>query len=112
MFSSKKIKKETPLLARDFHQVDKIMENLEEIKSKKIKIYQAITDYIICLEDTLESTTDKSEEVQLRREIEALKRERKKFYVPSLLSMNLENNHKRVLMKRKNKNKKVGNTNE
>lgn len=77
----------TCVLATDFSQVDKEMEIWKEKRDAKSTIYIAFRDYIICLENSLEHETDSYKRYLIEKEIKKVKKEQKKYCVPSVLEI-------------------------
>lgn len=73
------------VLATDFRNVNQSMEDWQVQREKKGNIYKAFSEYILCLEDSLEREEDSYKRYLLEQEIKALKKEQKKYYVPSML---------------------------
>lgn len=69
----------------------------EMIKNdKKRKIYSAFSEYIFLLEELLEKETESYQRYLLFSEIEKLKMEREKYYVPSIFeSVRLDLSHEK-----------------
>lgn len=82
-----KRKENCSLLETDFKQVEKDMELWQEKREKKGAIYYAFSEYILCLENSLEHETDSYKRYLIEKEIKELKKEQKKYYVPSILEM-------------------------
>lgn len=78
---------ENCILATDFSKVNKQMEIWEEKRDKKGDIYQAFGEYIFCLESSLEYEEDSYQKHLIKKEIKKLKKEQKKYYVPSVLEV-------------------------
>lgn len=93
---------------------------------KKRNIYNAFSDYIICLEKTLNTETNPYKISLIKDEISKLRIEQQKYYVPSILERavyneNKDNNSlekssfslvKQIKANFNHKNRKSGNNNE
>lgn len=93
---------------------------------KKRNIYNAFSDYIICLEKTLDTETNPYKISLIKDEISKLRIEQQKYYVPSILERavyneNKDNNSlekssfslaKQIKANFNHKNRKSGNNNE
>lgn len=79
--------KETSLIEMNFREVDQQMEDFNEQREKKSNIYRAFSEYIICLENSLEHETNPYQKSKIEQEIEALKIEQQKYYVPTILEL-------------------------
>lgn len=93
---------------------------------KKRNIYNAFSDYIICLEKTLDTETNPYRISLIKDEISKLRIEQQKYYVPSILERavyneNKDNNSlekssfslvKQIKANFNHKNRKSGNNNE
>lgn len=75
------------VLATDFSIVNKQMKDWEKQRDKKGNIYKAFSEYILCLEDLLENEDDSYKRYLIEQEIKELKKEQKKYYVPSMLEI-------------------------
>lgn len=73
------------VLATDFSKVNQSMEDWLAQREKKVNIYIAFSEYILCLEDSLEREEDSYKRYLMEQEIKKLKKEQKKYYVPSML---------------------------
>ena len=73
------------VLATDFSAVNKHMENFEKQREKKGNIYHAFSEYILCLEKSLEHEHNFVYRCLLQEEIKKMKEEQQKYYVPSIL---------------------------
>lgn len=82
------------ILAMSFREVDNEMKIWEEKRNKKGNIYKAFADYILCLEKSLETEEDSYKRYLIEQEIKKLKKEQKKYYVPSILEMAVYNGRK------------------
>lgn len=82
---SRQIKNSCSILSMDFRKVDEDMDRWEEQRLKKGDIYRAFSEYIICLENSLEHEDDSYIRYLMEKEIKKLKKEQKKYYVPSIL---------------------------
>lgn len=82
---------ENGILATDFSKVDKQLEIWEEKRDRKGDIYHAFGEYIFCLESLLEYEQDSYQKSLIKKEIKKLKKEQKKYYVPSVLEVTLYN---------------------
>lgn len=94
--------------------------------NKKRNIYNAFSDYIICLEKTLDTETNPYKISLIKDEISKLRIEQQKYYVPSILERavyneNKDNNSlekssfslvKQIKANFNHKNRKCGNNNE
>lgn len=94
--------------------------------NKKRNIYNAFSDYIICLEKTLDTETNPYKISLIKDEISKLRIEQQKYYVPSILERavyneNKDNNSlekssfslvKQIKANFNHKNRKSGNNNE
>lgn len=80
-------KRECSVLATDLSKLDKNMELWQEKREKKGNIYQAFSEYILCLENCLEYEENSYKRCLIEEEIKKLKKEREKYNVPSVLSM-------------------------
>lgn len=81
----KKTNNEYCALTFDHVAVDKYMNQWHMEREKKGNIYNSYGEYIQFLEDRLESETDSFEIIIIKQEIKKLKKEQKKYYVPSIL---------------------------
>lgn len=93
---------------------------------KKRNVYNAFSDYIICLEKTLDTETNPYKISLIKDEISKLRIEQQKYYVPSILERavyneNKDNNSlekssfslvKQIKANFNHKNRKSGNNNE
>ena len=93
---------------------------------KKRNIYNAFSDYIICLDKTLDTETNPYKISLIKDEISKLRIEQQKYYVPSILERavyneNKDNNSlekssfslvKQIKANFNHKNRKSGNNNE
>jgi len=79
--------KSTSVLATDFSEVDRSMKDWKSQREAKANIYKAFADYILCLEDSLKHEEDSYKRYLIEKEIKQLKKEQKKYYVPSVLEM-------------------------
>ncbi len=79
------------LLETDFSSCQYHLQEWRNQNEKKAKIYSAFREYIECLENSLKNEDDPLKKISLQREIKKLKKEQKKYYVPSVLEMNLSN---------------------
>ena len=61
---------------------------------KKRNIYNAFSDYIICLEKTLDTETNPYKISLIKDEISKLRIEQQKYYVPSILERAVYNENK------------------
>lgn len=57
------------------------------MRNKKANIYHAFSEYIFCLERSLKDENDPYKRIEIERELEKLKKEQKKYYVPSMLEL-------------------------
>lgn len=73
------------VLATDFSVVNKHMEDFEKQREKKGNIYHAFSEYILCLENSLEHEHNFVDRCLLQEEIKKMKEEQQKYYVPSIL---------------------------
>ena len=73
------------VLATDFSVVNKHIENFEKQREKKGNIYHAFSEYILCLEKTLDTETNPYKISLIKDEISKLRIEQQKYYVPSIL---------------------------
>ena len=80
-------KSNNSILATDFSQVDRNMEQWKLERDKKINIYRAFSDYIECLESSLLLETDSYKQSIIKKEIKKLKKQQQSFSVPSILGM-------------------------
>lgn len=78
-------KNQKSILSFDRGAVDKYMNQWHMEREKKGNIYNSYGEYIQFLEDRLESETDSFEIIIIKQEIKKLKKEQKKYYVPSIL---------------------------
>lgn len=85
LYLTEKSNRDFSILATDFSKVNQSMENWHVQREKKGKIYEAFSDYILCLEDSLEREEDSYRKYLIKQEIKKLKKEQKKYYVPSML---------------------------
>ena len=79
--------KDMAIIAMDLKKVDEEMDRWKEQRLKKGNIYRAFSEYIICLENSLKHEENSYKRYLLEEEIKELKKEQKKYYVPSLLEM-------------------------
>lgn len=114
------------VLATDFSIVDIHMEDFEKQREKKENIYHAFSEYILCLENSLEHEHNFVDRCLLQEEIKKMKEEQQKYYVPSILegaiyNENKDNNSlekssfslvKQIKANFNHKNRKSGNNNE
>lgn len=77
----------TCVLATDFSEVDRSMKDWEKEREAKGNVYKALSDYIICLKNNLEHEQDSYKKYLIEQEIKKLEKEKKKYYVPSVLEM-------------------------
>ena len=89
-----KNRKTTCPLATDFNFLDKQAELSLERRSKKQKIYNALEEYLEVLEAQLELETDLYSKSLIEIEIKKIKKELKKYYVPSMLAATRYNSSK------------------
>ena len=82
---ARQIKGSCSILSMDFKKVDEDMDRWEEQRLKKGEIYKAFSEYVICLENSLEHEEDSYQRYLLEEEIKKMKKEQKKYYVPSIL---------------------------
>ena len=73
------------VLATDFSQTNQSMGDWQVQREKKGNVYKAFSEYILCLEDSLEIEDDSYKRYLIKQEIKKLKKEQKKYYVPSIL---------------------------
>lgn len=85
LYSTEKSNRDFGILATDFSKVNQSMEDWYVQREKKGKIYEAFSEYILCLEDSLEREEDSYRKYLIEQEIKKLKKEQKKYYVPSML---------------------------
>lgn len=83
----KSITNENCALATDFRKLDQEMIDWLDQREKKGNIYRAFSEYILCLESSLEHEEDFFKRCLIENEIKELKKEQKKYYVPSMLEM-------------------------
>ena len=92
-------------LYKDFntHLIKPKNDNTQLLNNKKRnEVYNAIGEYIICLEDSLEREQDYYERAEIKKEIQQLKMEQEKYFVPSMLNQkNVKENN--IKIKKKNK---------
>lgn len=79
--------KDLAIIAMDFKKVNEDMKYWNEQRLKKGNIYRAFSEYIICLENSLEHEENSYKRYLLQEEIQQMKKEQKKYYVPSILEM-------------------------
>lgn len=86
---NKKRINENNILATDFKQVDRDIKNWEEERNKRGDIYHAFGEYISFLESLLNSEDYKDfyERHLIEDRIKKYKKEREKYYVPSVLEV-------------------------
>lgn len=72
------------------------MKDWEDQREKKGNIYRAFSEYIICLENSLENEEDSYKRYLIEKEIKKLKQEQKNYYVPSLLEMAVSSGRKDI----------------
>lgn len=92
--TKRKLSNQDCVLATDFSIVDQHMKDWEDQREKKGNIYKAFSEYIICLENSLEHEDDFYERYLIEQEIKKLKKEKEKYYVPSILEIALYNERK------------------
>lgn len=73
------------LLETDFSSCSYELEKWRRQNEKKAKIYQALKEYMECLENSLKSEEDPLNRISLQRQIKKLKKAMRKYYVPSIL---------------------------
>ena len=78
-------KSSNSILATDFSKVNQDMKQWELEKNKKMNIYRAFSDYIECLETSLQLETDLYKQSVIKKQIKKLKKQQQKFSVPSIL---------------------------
>ena len=110
----------------NFDVMDKQVHDKINQDDKKRNIYNAFSDYIICLEKTLNTETNPYKISLIKDEISKLRIEQQKYYVPSILERavyneNKDNNSlekssfslvKQIKANFNHKNRKSGNNNE
>lgn len=95
------------ILATDFGKVDQSMEDWQTQREKKGNIYRAFSEYILCLEDSLEREENSYQRYLIEQQIKKLKKEQKKYYVPSIL----EGSRLDLLCSSNNRNHSLENSN-
>jgi len=75
------------ILSYDFSKNKEIREQWLKQKEKKHNIYVAISEYIEFLENSIKDKNDSYQIYLIEKEIKKLKKEREKYYVPSILAM-------------------------
>lgn len=73
------------VLEMDFSSHSCELEKWRKQNEKKAKIYQALKEYIECLENSLKNEDDPLKKLSLQRQIKKLKKAMKEYYVPSIL---------------------------
>ena len=72
------------------------------MNQKRNEVYNAIGEYIICLENSLEREQDYYERAEIKKEIHQLKMEQEKYFVPAMLNQN-NVAEKNIKIKKRNK---------
>lgn len=78
----------------NFDVMNKQVQDKINQDDKKRNIYNAFSDYIICLEKTLGTETDSYKIILIKDEISKLRIEQEKYYVPSILERAVYNENK------------------
>lgn len=73
------------VLETDFSSCQYNLQEWRNQNEKKAKIYQALKDYMECLEDSLEREEDPLKRISIQKQIKKLKKAMKDYYVPSVL---------------------------
>ena len=81
----KNLKSKECILSFDHRAVDKIMDDWHLEREKKGNIFSSYAEYIEFLEIRLEDEEDDYKKYLIEKEIKKLKKEQKKYYVPSIL---------------------------
>lgn len=79
------MKNNLSVLATDFSEVDKDIEQYMLEREKKENVYIAYGEYILCLKNSLKYETDIIKRNKLEKQIKTLEKEKEKYYVPSIL---------------------------
>ena len=80
------------------------LENFKAVREAKGKVYHAFSEYIECLENSLQREEDLLQRSVITKKIKKLKKEQKKYYVPSVLEIDqLDSNLDFSSSKRKGK---------
>ena len=99
----KEVKQKTFLdvASEKYTAVKKILD-YSEVNQKRNEVYNAIGEYIICLENSLEREQDYYERAEIKKEIQQLKMEQEKYFVPAMLNQN-NVAEKNIKIKKRNK---------
>lgn len=93
------------VLEMDFSSHNYELEKWRKQNEKKAKIYQALKEYMECLENSLKNEDDPLKKLSLQRQIKKLKKSMRKYYVPSVLEMYFSSED---ALEKSSKEKKIG----